>query len=405
MTRWIGLADCNNFYVSCERVFNPSLRGKPVLVLSNNDGSAIARSPEAKKLGIKMGQKVFKIRDLIQKEGVVLLSSNYTLYADMSERVVEAIRTFIPHIEIYSIDEVFMNLDHVDPSEMENFLTHVRSQVLRWTGIPISIGVASTKTLAKVANKMAKDSSGIYFMKDSGEFFQKQGRQIVLSDIWGIGRQSEIKLNQVGCSSVHDFMSLSPEWVKKNMTVVGLRTHKELLGMRCHDVETKFKRRKNISTSRTFGRGTHDFDEVQKAIELYTKSVVAKLKSEGLSAGYVVLFLANDPHKDNFYYSKSFSHKFLSRTNNDDQIWASVQQLLIGGFDSKIKYRKGGVYLGDLTTSGQEQIEMWRETIQSRKVNEPTSQDWQMRRDFLTPPYTTCWGSIPRIRSVLFPDI
>lgn len=405
MTRWIGLADCNNFYVSCERVFNPSLRGKPVLVLSNNDGSAIARSQEAKKLGIKMGQKVFKIRELIQKEGVVLLSSNYTLYADMSERVVEAIRTFIPQIEIYSIDEVFVNLDHVDPIEMENFLTHVRSQVLRWTGIPISIGVASTKTLAKVANKMAKDSSGIYFMKDSFEFFQTHGHQISLSDIWGIGRQSEKKLNQVGCSSVHDFMSLSSGWVKKNMTVVGLRTHQELLGMRCHDVVTKFKRRKNISTSRTFGRGTRDFDEVQKAIELYTKSVVTKLNSESLSSGYVVLFLANDPHKDNFYYSKSFAHKFLSRTNNEDQIWAAVQRLLIDGFDSKIKYRKGGVYLGDLAISGHEQIEMWREHLHSRKVKEPESQDWQMRRDFLTPPFTTSWDDIPRIRSVLFPDI
>jgi DNA polymerase V len=163
----IGLADCNNFYVSCERVFNPSLRGKPVLVLSNNDGSAIARSQEAKKLGIKMGQKVFKIRDLIQSAGVVVLSSNYTMYADMSERVVEAIRTFIPRVEVYSIDEVFVDLEHLDPEEMEPFLTHVRAQVLRWTGIPISIGVAPTKTLAKAANKIAKDTSGVYIIREA----------------------------------------------------------------------------------------------------------------------------------------------------------------------------------------------------------------------------------------------
>lgn len=401
----IGLADCNNFYVSCERVFNPSLRGKPVLVLSNNDGSAIARSQEAKKLGIKMGQKVFKIRDLIQSAGVVVLSSNYTLYADMSERVVEAIRTFIPRVEVYSIDEVFVDLDHLDPEEMEPFLTHVRAQVLRWTGIPISIGVAPTKTLAKAANKIAKDTSGIYIIREASEFFRTRAHSLDLSDIWGIGRQSERKLRQVGCDRVEDFLSLPAGWVKKNLTVVGLRTHQELHGVQCHQVATAFKRKQNISTSRTFGRWTQNFDEVHQAIKTYTQHVISKLESDSLVAGYVVLSLANDPYRDDVPYAHSFAHKFMTRTNSPEQIWAAVQNMLIQEFDSKIKYRKGGVCLGNLAPAGPKQFLLFEETLVAQQRAEPQSQDWQMRRDFLTPPYTTSWSHLPRVRSVLFVDI
>ena len=170
MAKIIGIADCNNFYASCERVFNPAVRNKPVLVLSNNDGNAIARSKEAKDLGIRMGERIYDIKDLIAEKEIHLFSSNYTLYADMSERVVQAIREFVPVLEIYSIDEVFMDLDHVPENEMEDFLLHVKKMVLKWTGIPISIGAAPTKTLAKLANKISKSGNGVYFISDPSSY-------------------------------------------------------------------------------------------------------------------------------------------------------------------------------------------------------------------------------------------
>ena len=395
MAKIIGIADCNNFYVSCERVFDPSLRNKPVLVLTNNDGSAIARSQEAKDLGIRKGEKIYGIKELIEKEGVKLFSSNYTLYADMSERVVEAIRHFIPVVEVYSIDEVFMDLDHVDPENLEEFLLHVKSKVKQWTGIPISIGVAKTKTLAKLANKMAKESNGVYYLD------REIPSSLEISDVWGLGPRSVEKLEKIGCRSIHDFLGMNPEWVRKNLTVVGLRTQKELAGEQCFLLELEFKPRKNVSTARTFGRSTSDFLEVQKAVHLYTMKATEKLKAESLSAGYVVLHLSNDKHKEEVYYSRNFSLRFLKRESDFQEIWPQVQNLLISEFRKDIRYRKAGISFGDLFQVGSEQMSLFHEKVVSHEVKEPNATNWKMKREFLSKNFTTRWEELPIVNKII----
>lgn len=401
VTKTIGLADCNNFYVSCERVFNPKLSEKPVIVLSNNDSNAIARSQEAKDVGIKMGESVYKSKDLIESEGVHLFSSNYSLYADMSERVVEAIKHFAPEVEIYSIDEVFINLDHVSPENLPHFLEEMREKVRTWTGIPISIGSGPTKTLAKLANKIAKKGNGVYCIDDiqafSGEYYPKIG----LSDVWGIGERTEEKLKSVGCESIDNFVSLPGEWVRKNLTVVGLRTQSELKGVQCIPFTTTFKMRKNISTSRSFGSSTSDFLEVQKAVHLYTRKAVDKLRTEGLSAGSAVLYLANDRYKEEIFYHRSFRIPFLEKTNKMEKIWPQIQKILISAYSKEIRYRSAGIRLGDLCLPGHEQLSLFQEEITPVEVQEPEGQNWKMRRDFLSRSYTTSWEDIPVVAKAL----
>jgi DNA polymerase V len=398
MAKLIGLADCNNFYVSCERVFNPRVRNKPVLVLSNNDGNAIARSQEAKDLGVKMGHSIFKIKDLIWRKNIHLFSSNYTLYADISERVVQAIREFAPRVEVYSIDEVFIDLDHVPEEEMETFLHKMRESVKKWTGIPISIGVSSSKTLAKVANKMAKNSGGVCFLSKGLRGIEKIG----IGEVWGIGVRSEKKLKEIGCHDVGSFVNLPSEWVRKNMTINGLKTQQELKGVQCIQLSLSFKPRKNISTSRSFGKSTSDFLEVQKATHLYTLKSVEKLKSEGLSAGYVIVHLSNDRYKEDVYYSRNFGFKLLRRTDNFEEIWGQVQNILIQEFSEDIRYRKSGVSLGDLQPKGSEQTSLFSETIKPLEIEEPEGTNWVMRRNHLSKRYTTSWEEIPTVDKILF---
>lgn len=401
MAKIIGIADCNNFYVSCERVFDPSLRNKPVLVLTNNDGSAIARSQEAKDLGIRKGEKIYGIKELIDKENVRLFSSNYTLYADMSERVVQAIRHFIPVVEVYSIDEVFMDLDHVEPENLEGFLLHVKEKVRQWTGIPISIGAAPTKTLAKLANKMAKDGNGVHCIINPDSEIDPISDQMDLEDVWGLGGKSVDKLEAIGCESIQDFVNVSPEWVRKNLTVVGLRTQKELKGEQCIPLVTEFKPRKNVSTARTFGRSTSDFLEVQKAVHLYTEKAVGKMKAESLSAGYVILHLSNDRHKEDVYYSRNFSIRFLKRESDFGEIWPQVQKLLLSEFRKEIRYRKAGISFGDLCPIGSEQMSLFQEKIVSHEVKEPVSTNWKMRREFLSKNFTTSWDELPEVNKII----
>ena len=397
MAKIIGLADCNNFYVSCERVFNPSLIGKPVIVLSNNDGSAIARSQEAKDLGIKMGQNVYSIKDLIEKEGVITLSSNYTLYADMSERVVKAIQRHVPIVEIYSIDELFLDLDHINKNSLVETLLLIKEDVFRLTGIPISIGAGRTKTLAKVANKRAKTSSGVCV-----EFLEEGFlSQFPLFDVWGIGLKSEQKLRKIGCTTISDFLSLPDNWISKNLTISGLRTQKELMGIQCYKLEKNFKKNRSISTSRTFGWQTSDFLEVQKAVYTYLEKCIQKLNNDSLVAGQFILNLSNDKHRNEIYYDKNVSCRIPNRTNSLETIWSHVQSVLISIYDPTINYRKAGITLSDLCEEGYEQVSLFLEKKKSLTVKEPIGKNWIMRRDFLTKRYTTSWDELPEVNSVI----
>jgi len=224
MSKIIAIADCNNFYVSCERLFNPKVAKAPTVVLTNNDGAAISRSQEAKDLGVGKGENMFHLK--ISKRKIYnqlnLFSSNYTLYADISDRVVQAIKKLVPTVEVYSIDEVFLDLTHIPPDKVVDFMKEIKDKVLSWTGIPISIGASSTKTLAKLANRVSKQGEGVYFIDDPKKFLNENRHQIDFEDIWGIGTKGSRKIQALGCKDIIDFINLDPQRVRKALTVTGL---------------------------------------------------------------------------------------------------------------------------------------------------------------------------------------
>ena len=248
----IALVDCNSFYVSCERLFNPKIRNVPVVVLSNNDGCVISRSTEAKALGIKMGEPYFKVKELVKKNNVQIFSSNYSLYGDLSRRVMRVLKGFSDKIEIYSIDEAFIDLSHIKDEMTEEYGKKIRERVLKWTGIPTSVGISCTKTLSKVANHVAKkNKAGVIFLKkDIDEILKK----FEISDVWGVGRQLSKLYIKNGIDNAYKLKNISNTWVKKSTNVLGAKTVMELRGISCIDLETEETKRKSCCVSRSFGK-------------------------------------------------------------------------------------------------------------------------------------------------------
>lgn len=400
MDKIIAIADCNNFYVSCERLFNPKIGSIPTVVLTNNDGSVISRSQEAKQIGIKKGENFFSIKNLVRKKGIEYFSSNYTLYADISERVFSVIKEYVPTVEVYSIDEVFFDLSHLGFTQVEPFLRKLKNEVFHRTGIPISIGAASTKTLAKLANKIAKDGDGVYHITDRKEFLNSHNNFFDLEDIWGIGERSKEKIINLGCKDIMDFIDFSPSVIKKILTITGLRTQMELRGIRCFEVESGFKKRKNISTSRTFGYSINDLDHLQKATHLYVQKAVIKLKKERMLAQSFILSVCNDRHKDEFYYADSFKFKLIRATQDESEIWAQVQSILLLNFKPDIKYRKSSIRLTELIPDGKHQTLLFENLTLPVSYQEPSSDRWKMRRDYLSKKFTSDWNDIPIISKI-----
>lgn len=402
MSKIIAIADCNNFYVSCERLFNPKVAKAPTVVLTNNDGAAISRSQEAKDLGVGKGENMFHLK--ISKRKIYnqlnLFSSNYTLYADISDRVVQAIKKLVPTVEVYSIDEVFLDLTHIPPDKVVDFMKEIKDKVLSWTGIPISIGASSTKTLAKLANRVSKQGEGVYFIDDPKKFLNENRHQIDFEDIWGIGTKGSRKIQALGCKDIIDFISLDPQRVRKALTVTGLRTHTELQGVRCFDVEVGFKERKNVSSSRTFGHQISDLEHLQKATQLYVQKACEKLISSRMLAGKVKLSVANDRHKDGFGYYRSFDITLSDYTNNQEEIWSQVQKILVDNYDKRIKYRKSGVSFYDLLPEASKQSKIFQEVHKPITFKEPDSDKWVMRREFLSQRFTTQWSEIPIVKRI-----
>lgn len=279
----IGLVDGNNFYCSCERLFDPSLNGRPLVVLSNNDGCVIARSDEAKALGIVMGTPAHAIRPLLEKEKVAVFSSNYTLYGDMSDRVMSTMAALVPRMEIYSIDEAFVDFGDDRPADLTARCASIREQVGRDTGIPISIGVAPNKTLAKMANRYAKKryKERGFFCMHNEELREEVLRATAVDDTWGIGKQYAGMLRRRGFKTAYDFSHAPADWVQKQFSVVGLRLHRELNGERCHGWEEGPARKKNIRTSRAFGQFSQDKEVLAEALSNHTAATARKLRQEG----------------------------------------------------------------------------------------------------------------------------
>ena len=324
----IALADCNNFYASCERVFNPALKDKPVVVLSNNDGCIIARSNEAKALGIRMGEPVFKARKIIEENNVNVFSTNFALYGDMSKRVMSLLDILSPEIEIYSIDEAFMDFSGI--KNCFNLGLQMRDTVAKHTGIPISIGIAKTKTLAKVANHLAKRYSkkGVYVLnrkKHTTDIL----KSIPVSKVWGIGSKYTKMLNSYGVESAYDFVALDEDWVLNKMTIVGLKIQHELKGKPCISIDTNPSSKKNICTSRSFGTSVTQFRPLKESISAHAARCAEKLRLEKGCARYVSVILKTNPFSvsDDYYYGYK-STNFDVPTNDTFDIINAAETLL-----------------------------------------------------------------------------
>jgi len=416
-----ALVDCNNFYASCERVFEPKLEGRPIVVLSNNDGCIIARSNEAKALGIKMGAPYFKLKNLITQNGVVVKSSNYPLYGDMSSRVMKVIGEYSPVQEVYSIDESFIDLMRL-PLNLMDHMHSLRRRVKSWTGIPVCVGVGSTKVLAKLANRIAKKYprfDGVFDIDDlSYERYCKLLKSVEVGDLWGIGRQSAKKLNRIGIHTSYDFYQSDVGVIETLLGVNGKKIYKELYGSSCIPIEAIPPARKQIVSSRSFGCDLKDFDELNQALTNLTRKAVNKLNNHQLATTTITVFIYTNPHKKDkpcVHLSKTVG--MTTAIQDQSQIIPLVAQILRLIYKPGYSFYKGGLVLGNLTKNYQQQdlfsitqnsqiqtmARQKSNTIRSvnKRFNESIkyaselgNNRWLPRADFKSNRYTTSWTEL-----------
>ena len=344
-----ALIDCNNFYASCERVFNPSLKGKPVVVLSNNDGCVIARSNEAKQLGIPMGAPAFEHKHLFEQHKVQVFSANFALYGDMSNRVMNILSTYTPNQEIYSIDECFMDLSDM-LVDLNVYGLKMRNHVIQWTGIPVSVGVAPTKSLAKVANKIAKEFSertGGCYVIDTEEKRIKALKWLPVADIWGVGRQHAKKLRAMGVNTAYDFCNLDNHWVRKHMTVVGARLQDDLNGKAVIAMEV-LEKKQSIATTRTFEYDYKSYDQLRERISTFASTCAEKLRKQQSLCNAIEVFIASNRFKEqNEQYGRSVHVKLPFPTNSSIEIINFAIAGLKSIYKENIGYKRAGVVLFD----------------------------------------------------------
>lgn len=353
-TKKIALVDCNSFYVSCERLFNPKIRKKPVIVLSNNDGCIISRSNEAKALGIKMGEPYFKAKDIIIKNKVEVFSSNYSLYGDLSRRVMRTLKKFNSAIEIYSIDEAFLDLSNFPDHQIESIGKEIRATVLQWTGIPTSIGIAQTKTLSKIANHIAKKKisgvTNLIGIENIDPILEK----IDINDVWGVGKQLTKFYKKNGIYNAKQLKNKSNTWIKKNSNVLSSRTALELRGISCIHLETTTTKRKSCVVSRSFGRRIETFQELKEAVANYCLNASEKIRSDSLVAKTITVFIRTSPFQKDFgYYSNSKTIDFAISTNNSIEIVKTAVSILENIFKNGYQYQKAGVMLTGLSNANE----------------------------------------------------
>jgi len=349
-TKKIALVDCNSFYVSCETLFNPKLRNKPVVVLSNNDGCIISRSNEAKALGIKMGEPYFKEKDVIVKNNVQVFSSNYSLYGDISRRVMRTLKRFNSNIEIYSIDEAFLDLSNFSDDEIEGVGHEIRNVVLKWTGIPTSIGIAKTKTLSKVANHIAKKKQSGITNFIGVENIDPLLEKVDISDVWGVGKQLTKFYHKNGIYNAKQLKNKSNTWIKKNSNVLGSRTAMELRGISCIDIEKTKSKRKSCVVSRSFGERIEKYQELKEAVAGYCLNASEKIRSESLTTKSITVFIRTSPFQNRFgYYSNSKTIDFPIATNDSIEIVKTALTALESIFKNGYRYQKAGVLLSGLS--------------------------------------------------------
>ena len=409
----IGLADCNNFYASCERVFNPKIKDKPVVVLSNNDGCVIARSNEAKALNIKMGQPAFKIKSILQKHKVHIFSTNFALYGDLSERVMNTLKSEINKVEVYSIDEAF--LDFSDFPSFDRAMS-IRKKVKQWTGIPISIGIAPTKTLAKVANHIAKKSTkeGVFVLTERDITCSLQ--HLAVEDIWGVGRRNAFKLKQHGVYTALDFTNINTEWLRRKFSINAVRLQKELKGERCYELELKKAKKKNICTSRSFGKETNNYNIIRQAVSNFANTCAVKLRNERSCCFKISVFLMTNRYKASAV--QHFPHitlSFNTPTSDSFEIVSKANIALQTIYNNACIYKKAGVIVQSIVSKNEVQASLF-DTIDRKKRNrlmcsidkinmlmgrdkirlaaQGFDRKWKLKQEKLSPCYTTRFSDI-----------
>ena len=362
----IALVDCNSFYVSCERLFNPSIIKKPVIVLSSNDGCVISRSTEAKALGIKMGEPYFKVEKIIKKNDVKVFSSNYSLYGDISRRVMKTLKQFSPQMEIYSIDEAFLNLSSIRDENLFEHGNKIRKTVLKWTGIPTSIGIATTKTLSKAANHIAKkEQSGIVNLINTKQIDQIL-KEIEINEVWGVGRQLTKFYIKNGIHTAYQLKNMHNNWIKKNTNVLGSRTAMELKGIPCVSLEEHQEKRKNCCVSRSFGRKVTKLEELSESVTTHCLNAAEKIRSDNQTTKRITVFIRTSPfQKDKNYYANSKDIDLPVRTNDSIEL---VKQALIALqyiYRKGYKYQKAGIIF-----SGLNEVDIYKKNLFSSINNE-----------------------------------
>lgn len=418
-----ALVDCNNFYVSCERVFRPDLNGKPVVVLSNNDGCIIARSNEAKKLGIRMGEPAFKIADFLQKNNVTVFSSNYALYGDLSQRVMGTLSQFTPEIEIYSIDEGFLNLSGI-PVQLAEYAQTIRQTVCRNVGIPVSIGIGPTKVLAKTANHYGKkvpENNGVYIL-DTQDKIMEALKIFEIGEVWGIGRQYAAMLHSMGVKTAWDFTQMPEDWVKKQMTVVGLRIKKELEGISCLKMELIAPAKKAICTSRSFGQFQTTIEPLKEAVATFASRCAYKLRRQHSCAKTIMVFIhTNGFNPRDPQYAQNVVIPLPVATNSTMEIiqYASIGLRAI--FREGYRYKKAGIIVTEIVPENEVQGSLF-DTVDRDKhskitkamdqINQKFGRDtlklavlgfnprWKLRQEKLSPCYTTRWDEIITVKDL-----
>jgi DNA polymerase V len=413
-----ALVDCNNFYASCERVFNPKLEGKPIIVLSNNDGCVVARSNEAKALGIGMGVPEFQIRPLLRAHHVRVFSSNYTLYGDMSQRVMETLEQFSPDLEIYSIDEAFLSLSGFASQNLTEYGRQIRTTVKQWTGLPVSVGIAETKTLAKIANRVAKrtpDTGGVFDLLACSDRDALLGR-VTVEDVWGIGPNHARLLKQQGIQTALQLRQTDGQWIRKHMGVVGLRLLMELRGVSCLDLEQCPAPKQSLTCSRAFGKFINTLADMEEAVSVYTSRVAEKLRRERLAATVLTVCLTTNEFKEGPQYSNALTLKLPMVTDSTADLIRCALQGIRSIYRDGYLYKKAGVLLTGLVPASQTQADLFdfQDRGKSKRLmsaldavndrwgagtlhyaSSGTIKAWRTQFHRRSPAYTTQWSELP----------
>ena len=415
----IALVDCNNFYASCERVFRPNLENKPIVVLSNNDGCIIARSNEAKEIGIKMGEPAFKAKKKIEENDIRVFSSNYALYGDMSNRVMKILSSESSKIEIYSIDEAFLDFSNIASCKQKALF--IREKVKKWTGIPTSVGIAKTKVLAKIANSIAKKycKNGI-FLLDGINLINRALKYFPVQDLWGIGTRLTKFLNSQGIYTAYELSKCNELWIKKNLSILGLKLVKELNGISCFPLENQISPRKNIRTSRSFSSGITKFEDLKESVSCFASNCASKLRDQKSYTKKISVFIRTNPFKLNSkHYIGLKSLDLPTATNDTLEIVKYALKSLKSIYRENYIYKKGGVILHHILPDSNLQLSIFdsinrekRKSLMSvyDSINNKMGRDtvrlsvqgqnrkWRMKQEKLSPCYTTRMSEILNVK-------